>query len=132
SDYPDSDSLGRRLPLLRLRAAAAVTTAPRGPPAPCRRPRRRECAETAPRADESRRSRFSGLMVTIQPIEHNGRVVAVVAGGRALIGDELARGTLALLRAKCLFALEVQSGDRPGPYSDQTATRFAQRARARP
>jgi hypothetical protein len=76
----------------------------------------------------SRGSRFSRLMVTIQPIEHYGRVVAVVAGCRALIGDELAGGTLALVRAKCLFALEVQAGERPGPYSDKAATRCARRA----
>jgi hypothetical protein len=45
-------------------------------------------------------------MVTIQPIEHDGHVVALV-------------------RAKCLYALEVQVGERPGPYSDEAATRYA-------
>ena len=69
-------------------------------------------------------------MVTIQPIEHDGHVVALVAGGRALIGNELAGGALALVRAKCLYALEVQAAERPGPYSDQAATRYAP-ARAR-
>jgi hypothetical protein len=69
-------------------------------------------------------------MVTIQPIEHDGHVVALVAGGRALIGDELAGGALALVRAKCLYALEVQADERPGPYSDLAATRYAQRALA--
>ena len=69
-------------------------------------------------------------MVAIQPIEHDGRVVALVADGRALIGDELAGGTLVLVRAKCLYALEVQAAERPGPYSDQAATRYAQHAHA--
>jgi hypothetical protein len=69
-------------------------------------------------------------MVTIQSIEHDGHVVALIAGGRALIGDELAGSTLALVRAKCLYALEVQAGERPGPYSDEAATRYA-RSRSR-
>ena len=69
-------------------------------------------------------------MVRIQPIEHDGHVVALVAGGRALIGDRLAGHMLALVRAKCLYALEVQAGERPGPYSDEAATRYAQRALA--
>jgi hypothetical protein len=67
-------------------------------------------------------------MVTIQPIEHDGHVVALVAGGRALIGAELADRALALVRAKCLYALEVQAGERPGPYSHRAATRYARRA----
>ena len=69
-------------------------------------------------------------MVRIQPIEHDGHVVALVAGGRALIGDQLADPALALVRAKCLYALEVQAGERPGPYSDEAATRYARRALA--
>ena len=64
-------------------------------------------------------------MVTIQPIEHGGRVVGLVVGGRALIADELAESALALVRAKCLYALEVQAGERAGPYSDEAATRYA-------
>ena len=38
-------------------------------------------------------------MLTIQPIEHRGRVVALVAGERALIDTELADATLALVGA---------------------------------
>jgi hypothetical protein len=34
------------------------------------------------------------------------------------------------VRAKCLYALEVQVGERPGPYSDEAATRYARRALA--
>ena len=46
----------------------------------------------------------------------------------ALIADELAADALALVRAKCLFALEVHAGQRPDPYHDHAATRYAQRA----
>jgi hypothetical protein len=69
-------------------------------------------------------------MVTIQPIKHDGHVVALVAGGRALLGDQLAGLTLVLVRAKCLYALEVQAGERAGPYDEQAATRYVQRALA--
>jgi hypothetical protein len=69
-------------------------------------------------------------MVTIQPIEHDGHVVALVAGGRAPLGDQLTGQMLALVRAKCLYALEVQAGERAGRYSDQAATRNAQVALA--
>jgi hypothetical protein len=44
------------------------------------------------------------------------------ARGRALIADELAEAALALVRAKCLYPLEVQAGERAGPYSDEAAT----------
>jgi hypothetical protein len=40
----------------------------------------------------------------------------------ALIGDKLARAALALMRAECLYALEVQAGERTGPWSDEAAT----------
>ena len=53
------------------------------------------------------------------------RPVELVAGGRALIGDELAGRALALVQAKCLYALEVQAGERPGPHSDDVAMRSA-------
>ena len=67
-------------------------------------------------------------MVTIQAIQYRGRVVALVAGGRALIADGLAVEALALVRGKCLYALEVQAGQQPGPYSEQAATRYARHA----
>jgi hypothetical protein len=69
-------------------------------------------------------------MVTIERIEHAGQVVAWVAAGRALIADGLADEALALVRAKCLYALQVQAGERPGPYREEAATRYAQIALA--
>jgi hypothetical protein len=70
-------------------------------------------------------------MVTIQPIHHDGHVVALVAGDRALIGEELRGRALALVQAKCLYALEIQAGECPGPYTEAAATRYAQHAIAR-
>jgi hypothetical protein len=69
-------------------------------------------------------------MVTIEPIEHGGRVVALVTGGRALIADGLGAYAVAVVRAKCLYALDVQAGERPGRYTDAAATRYAQLAHA--
>jgi hypothetical protein len=60
---------------------------------------------------------------TIQAIEHDGHVAALVAGGRAALGDQVTGRTLALVCAKC--RLEVQAGGRAGPYSVQAATRHA-------
>jgi hypothetical protein len=67
-------------------------------------------------------------MVTIQPIQHDGHVAALVADGQALIGDELSGRALALVKAKCLYALEVQAGEHPRPYSEAAAARYAERA----
>jgi hypothetical protein len=69
-------------------------------------------------------------MVTIQPIEHEGRVVALVVGGLAIIDDELAGAAVAVVRAKCLYALQVASGERDEEYSDALAARYAERATA--
>jgi hypothetical protein len=64
-------------------------------------------------------------MVEIQPIRHDGDVVAFVVGGYALISDHLVDDAVDLVRAKCLYALEVEAGRRPTPYSDHAATRYA-------
>lgn len=66
-------------------------------------------------------------MVRIQPIEHAGRVVALVLGGRALIDNaQLPADALPIVQAKCLYALEIQGQTRPGPYTELAATRFAE------
>jgi hypothetical protein len=64
-------------------------------------------------------------MATIQRIHHDGDVVAFVAGGRAAITDRLADDAFDLVRAKCLYALEIQAGERSGPYSDRAAALYA-------
>ena len=67
-------------------------------------------------------------MVTIQRIEHDGRLVAMVGGGRALIAGGLTADVDAVAQAKCLYALEVQAGQWPGPYTNAAANRYAERA----
>jgi hypothetical protein len=64
-------------------------------------------------------------MVALQLIEHGGRVVAVVAGDRAVIARDLATPAEGVVRAKCLYALQVHTGDRPGPYADKNAEAYA-------
>jgi hypothetical protein len=70
-------------------------------------------------------------MVAIQPICHDGDVVAFVVGGHALISDRLLGDAFDLVRAKCLYALEVEAGRRPAPYTDHAATRYALHAVSR-
>jgi hypothetical protein len=64
-------------------------------------------------------------METIQLIELNGRVVAVVADDCAIIADELVGADCLRVQAKALYALEILAGERPGPYSDDAAERYA-------
>jgi hypothetical protein len=66
-------------------------------------------------------------MMHIQPIEQDGRVVALVVGDRALVDEtQLPVDLLPLVQAKCLYALEIQARTLPGPYSEPAATRFAE------
>jgi hypothetical protein len=67
-------------------------------------------------------------MVAIQQIHHGGDVVAWVVGGRAVITGGLADDASDLVRAKCLYALEIAAGERPGPYTDGAATAYARSA----
>jgi hypothetical protein len=65
-------------------------------------------------------------MVSIQPIEHDGRVVALVLADRALIDHaQLPPGALPIVQAKCVYALEIEAQTLPGPYREPDATRFA-------
>jgi hypothetical protein len=73
-------------------------------------------------------------METILVIELNGGAVAVVAQDRAIIADDLVGADRLRAQAKALYALEVLAGERPGPYSDDAAERYAsavERARGR-
>jgi hypothetical protein len=67
-------------------------------------------------------------MVTIQPIHHDGDVVAFVVDGRAVITRGLANDAFDVVRAKCLYALEIATGERPGPYTDGAASTYARSA----
>lgn len=64
-------------------------------------------------------------MPTIQVIEHRGRPAALVVAGQAIIAEHLCGADRRTVQAKCAFALEIDAGDRPGPYEDAAAERFA-------
>jgi hypothetical protein len=61
----------------------------------------------------------------MQQIVYRGRLSAVVLAGQAIVDDTLGAGELRHVLAMCLFALEVQAGDRPGPYCEQAADAYA-------
>ena len=67
----------------------------------------------------------------VQPIALDGRLVAFVAGGAAVSKAGVAAADLATVQAMCLFALEVQAGDREAPYSQARALAYAARTSAR-
>ena len=75
------------------------------------------------------RARVSGAdvspMKTIQVIELDGRLAAVVAGDQAIIADHVTGADRARVQAKALYALQIQSGERPGSYSDEGAEHHA-------
>jgi hypothetical protein len=65
-------------------------------------------------------------MKTIQIIDLHGRPAALAAGGAAIIANHVAPALLAHVQAKALYALQIQAGERPGPYSDSGADTPAQ------
>lgn len=64
-------------------------------------------------------------MADLQTIVHNGRLAAVVAGGQAIIPDSVPKHDLPTIKAMCLYALEVDDGRIPGPYSTAQALAYA-------
>jgi hypothetical protein len=69
-------------------------------------------------------------MANLQPITHRGRIVAIVIAGRAIIDDTLAVDEHRHVQAMCLYALEIADRERPGPYTDAAAERYADLAAA--
>jgi hypothetical protein len=63
-----------------------------------------------------------------QQITYNGEVVAVVVGDEAIIPTTLAPEDQRTVEAMCLYALELAAGQHAGPYSDERALEYAQRA----
>jgi hypothetical protein len=69
-------------------------------------------------------------MRKIQPIIHQGQIAAVVVGGLAVIEDTLTDTAHRHVQAMCLYALEIEDRERPGPYNDTAADTYAQAALA--
>jgi hypothetical protein len=67
----------------------------------------------------------------LQPIMLAGRLVALVSDGHALITTELAPGEEVTVKAMCLFAIELHSGQESGPYTETRALAYAQRTAGR-
>lgn len=64
----------------------------------------------------------------IQPIVLRERLLAVLIDGEAFINVEIDPGEQATVKAMCLFAMEIQTGDIEGPYTETRALAYAARA----
>ena len=71
-----------------------------------------------------------GSMSDIQSIHHDGHLVALVAGGEAMIAPSVPDAELLTVQAMCLYAIDVVAGRLPGPYNDVEALRYARAAAA--
>ena len=58
-------------------------------------------------------------------------VAALVVGGQAIFSDALPSREQAIVKAMCLYALEVADGRLPGPYSEARALAYARAAAAK-
>ncbi len=62
----------------------------------------------------------------VQMICRQGQPVAVtVATDEATLSARVASSDRALVQAMCVYALEIAAGERPGPYRDDDAERYA-------
>ena len=68
-------------------------------------------------------------MSDMTKIIHNDRLAAVVVADQAILTDTLPEPDERTVKAMCLYALEIAAGLTPGPYTDQKALEYAQRAR---
>ncbi len=67
-------------------------------------------------------------MSRLQQITHNGELVAIVLADQAIIDDTLPAGERPKVQAMCLYALQIQAGELPGPYTDDKANAYARAA----
>ena len=72
-----------------------------------------------------------GQVRNLQPIIHDGRLAAVVIAGHAIIDDRLEAAQHRHVQAMCLFAIQIADRERPGPYTDTAAERYARHATTR-
>jgi len=64
-------------------------------------------------------------MSRLQQITHNGELVAIVLADQAIIDDTLPFSERPKVQAMCLYALQIQAGELPGPYTDAKAKAYA-------
>jgi hypothetical protein len=69
-------------------------------------------------------------MRTIQVIELRGRPVALALGDDAIVADHVTGEDRSIVAGMALYALEIQAGARPGPYSDAAAEHYARQTLA--
>ncbi len=69
-------------------------------------------------------------MRQIQVIELHGRPVALALGDEAILADHITDADRTIVAGMALYAIEIQTGSRPGPYRDADAARYARRALA--
>jgi hypothetical protein len=67
-------------------------------------------------------------MSEITRIIYQGRLAAVVVAEEAILTDPLPEPDERTVKAMCLYALEINAGLLPGPYTDENALEYAQRA----
>jgi len=67
-------------------------------------------------------------MPPIQVIELHGRPVALALGEDAIIADHVTGEERSIVACMALYALQIQAGQRPGPYTDPDAERYARHA----
>ena len=67
-------------------------------------------------------------MKTIQIIQLRGRPVALALGEDAILSEHVTGSERSIVAGMALYAIEVQTGQRPGPYSDADAERYARHA----
>jgi len=60
-------------------------------------------------------------MLEIQIISLRGRTAAIVAGDTAILAEHVPDELVARVQAKALYALQIQAGELPGPYTDAGA-----------
>lgn len=69
-------------------------------------------------------------MSEFQAITYKGEVAAAVIADNAILVERLAPADRYTVELMCLYAMQVITGERPGPYTDEQALAYAHRATA--